>query len=531
MLRKGFLGAAAAMVVCVAAHVALAQTPPPSPGPLDLTIDEALRLGEARSERVLAAQAGLARSRALVVGARSQYFPQIGGSAGYERTLKSEFDAIFDSTDMSPGGAVFEDLPFGRKHAYRVGLGGSQNVFTGGRIGAQVDLAQSGKVQAELGVEQSRALAVLAAADAYYQVILSARLVYIAERALEEAEKTLKDTQLGFSQGSRPEYDVLRAEVSRDNQRMLLVQLRALHEVDVAQLQTILELDTRRPLRLVSDLENPDSEGVDAVARRIARVPPGAEKQPRAPVDLATENVRSRQAETRVARSQWFPTIQLGSNLGWVTYPTDGVPGTDDWRTNWTVDLTLTVPIFTGGRIESEVRASEANTAAAQASLQETRETADLEVIQARVAVETARAQWRSTERTVTQARRAYEIAVLRFNQGISTQVELVDARVLLEVALGDRAQAAKDLRVSRIRQALLPKLPLTTTPGGPVPLGTVAPSAASPGLTGGADAAVTSQGGGLTTGGTTVESVPRPAGSPTVVSPTGAGTLLPGVP
>jgi ammonia channel protein AmtB len=40
----------------------------------------------------------------------------------------------------------------------------------------------------------------------------------------------------------------------------------------------------------------------------------------------------------------------------------------------------------------------------------------------------------------VEQARRAYAIADLRFQEGVSTQVELADARLLLEQALANGA-------------------------------------------------------------------------------------------
>ena len=59
------------------------------------------------------------------------------------------------------------------------------------------------------------------------------------------------------------------------------------------------------------------------------------------------------------------------------------------------------------------------------------------------------------------QAARAYDIADLRFREGISTQLELLDARLVLQSAQVNRAQAARDVQVSRARVSLLPDLPL----------------------------------------------------------------------
>ena len=59
------------------------------------------------------------------------------------------------------------------------------------------------------------------------------------------------------------------------------------------------------------------------------------------------------------------------------------------------------------------------------------------------------------------QATRAYDIADLRYREGISTQLELLDARLVLQLAQVNRAQAARDVQVARARVALLPDLPL----------------------------------------------------------------------
>ena len=61
---------------------------------------------------------------------------------------------------------------------------------------------------------------------------------------------------------------------------------------------------------------------------------------------------------------------------------------------------------------------------------------------------------------TAQQAARAYQIAEIRYREGISTQVELSDSRILLEQASANRALAARDLAVARARVALLRDLP-----------------------------------------------------------------------
>ena len=62
--------------------------------------------------------------------------------------------------------------------------------------------------------------------------------------------------------------------------------------------------------------------------------------------------------------------------------------------------------------------------------------------------------------RTVEIDDRAYEIAELRNREGLSTQLELADSRLSLEIAQANRAQAGRDVQVARARVALASTLP-----------------------------------------------------------------------
>ena len=65
-----------------------------------LTLDDALALAEARNESVLIAEAGVRRARGVEAQVHSQRLPQLIGTASYDRTLKSEFDGIFDTDSL-----------------------------------------------------------------------------------------------------------------------------------------------------------------------------------------------------------------------------------------------------------------------------------------------------------------------------------------------------------------------------------------------------------------------------------------------
>ena len=181
----------------------------------------------------------------------------------------------------------------------------------------------------------------------------------------------------------------------------------------------------------------------------------------RAAVRQANESVRAQQELVRVARAQRFPSISLSSQYGAVAYPAKGLPGSNDFRANWTIGISTQIPIFTGGRIRGDELVAEGNLNEARARLQEVREFASLDARVAINALNQARAAWEASRGTSEQASRAYQIAEVRYREGISTQLELNDSRLLLEQATANRALAARNYQIARIKLALLPNLPL----------------------------------------------------------------------
>ena len=116
----------------------------------------------------------------------------------------------------------------------------------------------------------------------------------------------------------------------------------------------------------------------------------------------------------------------------------------------------------------------------AELRLKQTRERAQFDSRNAQLQLEAAVAAWAASAGTEEQAARAYEIADLRYREGLSTQTELNDSRIQLAQAQSTRARAARDLQLARARVALLPVLPLTS--GAADPAVPAAGSGASPG-------------------------------------------------
>ena len=239
--------------------------------PRAVSLEEALQLAESRSEQMIIARAGVERAEGDVTRARSDLFPQLSAAASYDRALASEFSGIFDDAAApvpcpsfvpNPSAAVgerlaeleravdcgatgstggsfgdFDDLPFGRRNTWRFNLSFSQNLFSGGRIGAQIDAAAAGRATAQVTLASTRAQLMLDVVQAYYDAALSERLLEIAEATYRQADATYQQTKLAFEAGSQPEFELLRAQVARDNQRPAVIRRRADRDIALLRLK------------------------------------------------------------------------------------------------------------------------------------------------------------------------------------------------------------------------------------------------------------------------------------------------------
>jgi outer membrane protein TolC len=466
-----------AIFLCgVAPAFAQVQAPALPAGPL--TLEQVLELAESRSESIAAAQAGVRRAEGEQIRARSGRYPQLSAAASYDRSLASEFDGVFDP-DVFGGGDgtgednALEDLPFGRANTWRVSLSASQSVYTGGRQAAQDEVASATRQSAELGVTTTRAQLLFDVTQAYYDAALSDRLVRIAEGTLEQAGATLKQTQAGFDAGTQPEFEVLRARVTRDSQTPLVIRQRVNRDIALMRLKQMLDLPQDYELRLADALDDERLAPPAVFAARVAPleatmrtvtavsppVAPEAQLPLRTAVNEVAATVRLREASLDLVEAQKKPNISLNSTYARIGYPSTGIPTFD--RSNWTVGASVNVPILTGGRQRGDEQVARAELEQAQVQLRQTEELAALDTRAAWTELVAARAAWEATAGTVQQATRAHEIADVRYRAGVSTQLELSDARLLLQQAEANRAQTARDLQVARARMALLPDLPI----------------------------------------------------------------------
>ena len=491
---SGRLAVLAGLLVLLAAPVTThAQGGTAAPGAISLS--EALRLAEQRSQVLKIAEAGLSRARGQRYQARAQLMPQINGNAGYQRTLQSQFQAISkpdnpggnpsDTSGGGDGGIANSPIAkiFASPSTVTLGLSFSQNLFTAGKVTAATKGADAAERVALSGVQSARAQLTLDVAQAYYNAVAADRMAAIADSTLAQAERSLSQTTLARQIGTSAEFDLLRARVTRDNARPATIQARSNRDIAYLRLRQLLGLSLAGPMTLTSSVRDNLSAG-EAMAQTASTVLMGPVTLPRdntsatpdttvdhrVAVRQAADNVDALKYALKAANWERVPSLQLTALYQRFGYPPAGtfMPNSfGRFYPNWVTTLGFSFPILTGGRIHGDQMVAQANYSDAQQRLQQARDGAELD---ARIAInqyEQAQAAYAASAGTDEQAAKAYQIAEVRYREGISTQLELDQSRTQLQQARTNRVVTARDFELARLRLALLRDLPLAGAPAG----------------------------------------------------------------
>jgi outer membrane protein TolC len=327
--------------------------------------------------------------------------------------------------------------------------------------------ADAGRRVADIQVTAQRAQLALDVAQTYYDAALADRLVAIADSTLVQTDEVLRQTRLARQVGNQSEFELLRAQVTRDNARPTVIQARSTRSIAYLRLKQLLNLPLDEDLQLTTTIDEPLSSPAAVLPTGLATtratdvIAADTTADNRSVVRQAAENVRAQEALFRSARGERLPSVALTSQYQRLYFPQSGFPDLSDALQNWTVGGSVSLNLFSGGRIRGNELVARANADEARAQLQQVRELAALDARVALNQLAEAEAVWAASQGTVEQASRAYRIDQIRYREGISTQTDLSQSRILLEQATANRALASRDLAVARIRLALLRDLPL----------------------------------------------------------------------
>lgn len=383
-----------------------------------LTLDEAVRMAIQSHPSVQAARLDLTAARENQGVALAGFLPQIGLTAGYQRTTDNYASRPGESNTQADQTNPPRPLSGKTYNYFAFGAGLVQPIWDFGRTLGAYRAAQAGTTIARLGIDVSRLDLWSNVVAQYYAVLAAQRLVEVATRTRDAVKRHAEVSAAFYKVGSRPRLDMVRAEAEAQSAEAALGV--AMQGMDLAKsaLLTSIGLNERFPYAVAAmdpGLADPLPELDVAVDEALKNRPERARLQ---------AGIKMAEAAVTQAFGDWFPVLTAGMAF------TDVGGKIDDMAWNWNVNVGLTYPLFSGLATWHGYKAAKANLEALRTRLRQYDLDVRAQVEQARLRLVETTARMRPLKASVAAANEALKLAEERYKAGEGNAVEFMDARL-----------------------------------------------------------------------------------------------------
>ncbi|MEQ1512115.1 MAG: TolC family outer membrane protein [Lysobacteraceae bacterium] len=311
---------------------------------------QSYELARSSDPQLAAAESSRLATREGAVQARASLLPQLSGDASYNRS-KSDSNG-----SQAIGGTIFTSDSESNTTSRQYGLNLRQMVYDHSnitRLRSQTALAQASDFQLESAGDSL----ITRTATAYFNV-----LVAIETLSAAEAQETALKKQFDFADkrlevGLAPITDVHEARAQYDRARANTIVNRNALEDAYRALEEITGRDVRALKALPQDFQPELPSSLDSEGWVQAALDNN-------PALKAREfQLKSAEANVDSARAAHYPTLYLGANYGntrsngdQTNRLTSAVSDFENESGSRSIGVTLSVPIFSGGATQSQVR-------------------------------------------------------------------------------------------------------------------------------------------------------------------------------
>ena len=444
MKRLVSLTLAAILSIPLNAQIANPQT---TPDPVVLTLDDALVIALSENISVKVADKEITRSQYALKGTYASLFPQVDGSGSYQRTIKKQVMYMdFDMSSMMGGGGT-EEGGAGQSSSQDSGKSsgggievGRWNTFSTGiqatmpLVNAQLwkNIKISGE-DVELAVEKARASRldmVTQVKQAFYAVQLAKEAYKVYEEVYDNALENFHQTEMRYNAQKASELDYTRAKTAVANAIPNLYDAENNIDMTLWQLKAVMGIDLDMNIDVAGELQD---NAVQMFRDINENQDPSLENN----TTMKQLEIQAEQLADAIKMQQYaaLPTLSLAFAYSVNAMTNDFNFSEYRWSPYSYVGLSLSIPIFAGGRRHNAVRQSKVQYEELKLQALNTERQLKIAIRQYLNQMETSMKSYDAAKEAEEAARKAYGIATQSFNLGRSTLTDLNDAQLALTQA------------------------------------------------------------------------------------------------
>ncbi len=368
-----------------------------------LNLEQCIQIALNRHPSILAATNTIRVYESRIGQAQSNYLPQVNWQSSYTRSAPY-------ATNPRLGSA-------GQYDQYGSTVGLTQNIYDFQRTPTQVRIAKLNTDSTRQDLENTRNQIVLGVKQSYYALVQALKNREVAKETVSQFDHHLLQAKAFFEVGTKPKFDVTKAEVDLSNARLNLIRTENAVRIARVNLNNAMGLPSAPEYNL---------EGKLLFQKYEITLEEALKKAYDARPDLQSLLLKqeSLTQSIELAKAAHYPYITGSANYGFggTEFPLDR---------GWNVGGTLNVPIFSGFMVKNQIAEAKANLDVTKANIEVLKQQIRLEVEQAYSNMREASDRIGTAQLTVRQAEENVALAEGRYGSGVGNPIEVTDALVV----------------------------------------------------------------------------------------------------
>lgn len=388
--------------------------------------------------------------------------PQVNGNVGVTKNFSIQTSFIQDFISPAVYGVLIEEtlLPdgtpvpapqtfpaaFGTDYTGQAGITARQLIFDGSFF-VGLRAARTVKLLSERQENQTRVDIVEGVTKAFYFVLITRENLEFLGRNFSTIDTLLTETSAMYESGFAEKIDVSRVKIQHNNLRTSLKNNTELLMTSLNLLKFQMGMPVESPLLLEGDISEinltaieGDEEGAYQNRPEYAVLETNKDL-----LDLNVENFKS----------QYVPNLYANFNYGWNagTGSFGDLTSFNDqtWFKYSNLGLNLSIPIFDGFSKRSIIQRNRIQMLQVDKSMDQLRNNIQREIAESKINLSNSIRNVASQTENVTLAEEVYEVTRIKYQEGVGSNFEVVDANTSLKEAQTNYLNALYEAATSQI--------------------------------------------------------------------------------
>lgn len=408
----------AALFVNMAVLMSLYQ--PVMAAPLELSLDDSIALGLKNNYDIKYAQSAREKS----------YWTLAEAEKNKNLTFKYSHTATWDNGPTTSG--------FDSKFSNKLNL--TLPIYSGHSLENKIEKAKIDLKDAGLDIEAAQQQVKLNVISSYLTVLEYRNELKINQESVNNYTDHLNLVQSKYDLGMVAKTDLLASQVDLAKAQDTLIKSQNNYNNALAALNNAMGLSHETELLLKDDFT-------------YEKYPKALEEclsyalEHRPELTQYKDKIKSAEYDVQIAKSGHMPTVDLTATQGWNDTNLPGLKNSDT-----TLMLTASYNVFDSGRTDAQIKQAEHSVAMANDTASKQRDSILLNVRQYYLSMLEAEKRIETNKVSVNQAQENLSIQKVRYEVGVGTNLDLLDAVLALNSAQENEIQALYDYNTNKAK-------------------------------------------------------------------------------